>query len=194
MQFKQTTVSIWTHLKPKLLSYCELLNTTTSAYVNDLLSETFARVEDDQPGVPSFFVDKMRRKLGKDTEILMSEALHRQLAGIDPVAEDAKESAGRNTSRIVPIFLRGRRRGWTSDRVCQSVCGRVETELAQQLRNLYDDPVTLVAANEKIGGAPSPALSRIYHETYIIMLRHILALAIGHEIPHRFKPLFENER
>ena len=190
MPFRQSTVSIWTHLKDKFLDYCTLSGKTSSVFVNELLEETFARIEADRPDLPSFFVSSLRRKLGKDVEVKLSETLHRQFFDIDPIAERSKEEAAYNTGLLVPQLLRARRRGWSWDKARRRACGSVQTDLTRQLGQLYDDPMTLEAAIAKMGGTnPTTPLIRVYNEAYRILLRHTLTLAIGTKLPPRFQSL-----
>ena len=189
MEPKQSTVSVWAHLRSKFLFYCGLNEKTTSEFVNELLTETFARIEANQPNVPSLIIDDIRRKLAKDVEIVMAEDVHRQLAGLDPMAEYVLEEASRNAAQIVPLLLRCRRKGWLWARTRQLVCGALETDLTRQLGDLYDHPLTARAA--RAGKAGNAETIRMFLETYNILLRHLLALAIAREVPRRFRPLFE---
>ncbi len=188
---KQSTVSVWTHLRVKFLYYSDLYGKTTSEFFNELLTETFDRIEANQPEIPSLVIDDLRRKLAKNVEHVLSEDVHRQLAGIDPMAESVKEAAAQNVATVVPLLLRCRRRGWAWARASRLICGTLETDLSRQLGSLYDTPLTAAAA--QMNNLRTTDTIRLYHETYVILVRHLLALAIVREVPRRFRSLLERD-
>ena len=194
----QTTVSVRMSLQAEVLRYAELLESSPSMLVNDVLEETFAAIRADDPERPMATLSAIREALGKDAHLKLREQHRRMFFGDDsPETERAIDFARANASQAVPILKSAKQKQQPYDEVRLSLFGCLQAVITEEIGTLYETELMNQAAKEVYDPVTVPSrdfyavmvqTTELYNKVYHLFLKDHLAREVVREIPKHFLP------
>ena len=194
----QVTVALRVSLHEEAARYTELLKTTVSALVNDIVESAFLAIRNEEPDRAIVIIDLVRQALGKDAHRKLGEKYHRTLFGLHAAeTEQANRLAMENTSRSVPILKAAKQENLPFGEARGRVFGCVQSVLTEEVGSLYDTELMISAAQEVFDPDKTNSLNYfsamtntalLLNKTYGLFLKDHLAREVVREIPPQFLP------
>ena len=183
-------------LQPEILRYAALVESTPSAFANDVLAGTVEALRTGERPHAFTIINAVRRALGKpeltpppETEDLEPE----RKVLIERVVGQAME----NAARIVPVLREAKARGESYEQARPLAFGILVNDLTRDVGGIYDSKTTELAAAESF--APSAFGTGAYFQktrhthalfgdVYDAIFLDLMAREVVREVPAIFRP------